>query len=65
MRPQRIAVGDSITFKAATRSHYKVATRKVVGVDHEGRPLVRYHGYSNFIVHWREISAVTKAERMA
>lgn len=62
MRPRHIAVGDSITFKAATRSHYKTATRKVVGVDHEGRPLVRYHGWSNFIVQWPEISAIAKAE---
>lgn len=62
MRPRKIKVGDSITFKAATRSHYKQATRKVVGIDHQGRPLVRYHGWSDFIVEWSEVTAITKAK---
>jgi hypothetical protein len=61
MRPRKIAIGDSITFKAATRSHYKMATRKVVGVDCLGNCLVRYHGWDNFVVLWPEIQAVIKA----
>lgn len=62
MRPKKIKIGDSITFKAATRSHYKTATRKIVGIDREGRPQVRYHGWSDFVVAWHEISAITPAE---
>lgn len=58
MRPRKVAVGDSITFKAATRASFKKVTRKVVGIDEQGRPLVRYEGWENFIVHWREISAI-------
>ncbi len=61
MRPKKLKIGDSITFKAATRSHFKQATRKVVGIDALGRPQVRYHGWHNFIVHWSEISSVHRA----
>lgn len=61
MRRRKLAIGDSITFRAATRSHDRRATRKVVGIDHEGRPLVRYHGWSKFIVHWREVEAIEPA----
>lgn len=61
MRPRKIAIGDSITFRAATRSHDRRASRKVVGIDHEGRPLVRYHGWSNFIVQWCEVEAIERA----
>jgi hypothetical protein len=63
MRPRKIAIGDSITFKAATRSHYKLATRKVVDIDVEGRPLVRYHGWNDFVVQWPEVKAVINAVR--
>lgn len=58
MRPRKIKVGDTITFKSATRSNFKRATRKVTRVDDQGRPQVRYHGYSDFIVHWSEVEAV-------
>ncbi len=61
MRPRKITIGDSITFKAATRSHSKMATRKVVGIDCLGNPLVRYHGWDKFVVLWREVKAVIKA----
>jgi hypothetical protein len=61
LRPRKLNVGDSITFKAATRSDCKLATRKVVGIDEFGRPMVRYHGWSNFVVAWHEIKAIAKA----
>ena len=61
MRPRKIAIGDSITFKAVTRSHYKIATRKVVGIDCFGNPQVRYHGWDKFLVPWRQVKAVVKA----
>lgn len=65
MRPSKIKVGDRITFKAATRSHFRQATRKVTEIDHHGRPCVRYHGWSNFIVEWSEVLAVHKEESVA
>ena len=61
MRPHKLAIGDRITFTAATRSHHRRATRKVVGIDHEGRPQVRYHGWSDFIVQWHEVEAIERA----
>lgn len=54
MRKQ-IRIGDRIKFKAAARSHYRVAIRKVNGFTADGRPTVAYHGWSNFIVERREI----------
>lgn len=62
MRPRKIAIGDSITFKAPTRSHFKTATRKVVRIDPMGRPQVRYHGWDDFVVQWSEVTAITKAQ---
>ena len=53
-------VGELLTFKAATRSHYKQATRVIVSVDHVGRPCVRYHGWSNFAVWPDEIISVER-----
>lgn len=61
MRPRKINVGDRITFRAATRSDFKVAKRKVVSFDSFGCPQVRYHGWKDFIVRWDEISAVERA----
>lgn len=61
MKPRKIAVGDSITFKAATRSHFKTAKRKIVSIDFMGRPCVRYHGWNDFVVHWSEVTAIEKA----
>jgi hypothetical protein len=52
-----IKVGDYVTFKAATRTHYRKATRKVVGLSESG-PRVGYHGWPDFIVRWDEIISV-------
>lgn len=54
---ENIKVGDYITFKAATRSHFRKATRKVVGLGETG-PRVGYHGWPNFVVRWSEITSV-------
>lgn len=47
---KRLAIGDYITFTVTTRDGRRKARRKVVGFDHLGRPEVRYHGWSNFVV---------------
>jgi len=60
-RRKKMAVGDLLTFKAATRCSYRKATRKITGFDHYGRPLVRYAGWSDFIVQPKEILSVEKA----
>ncbi|MCB8882910.1 hypothetical protein ACELLULO517_21870 [Acidisoma cellulosilytica] len=59
MRKQ-IKVGDRIKFKAATRDRYRMATRVVRGFDNQGRPLVGYAGWRDFIVHRHEIIEVLK-----
>lgn len=51
----KFAVGDLLTFKAATRSHYRKATRVITGVDNFGRPLVSYHGWNGFVVRLDEV----------
>jgi hypothetical protein len=53
-----IKVGDRIKFKSATRDSYRVATRVVRGLDSQGRPLVGYAGWRDFIVHWHEMIEV-------
>jgi hypothetical protein len=55
-------IGDLLTFKALTRYSFRKATRKITGFDHYGRPLVRYAGWTNFIVQPEEIISV---ERLA
>lgn len=55
MTRKRIKVGDRIKFKAATRYSHETATRKVKGFDSYGRPLVGYAGWSEFVVHPREV----------
>lgn len=46
----------TVTFKAATRSHYKKATRIVQSFDGwGGYVIVRYHGWDNFAVRGEEI----------
>lgn len=55
-------VGDRLTFKAATRSHYRKATRLINGFDTLGRPLVNYHGWSDFVVQLHEIISCEPAE---
>ncbi len=48
-------VGDRITFKSATRSHYRRATRLVRRVNPDGSCEVGYHGWANFVVYPHEI----------
>lgn len=50
-----IRVGDRITFKAATRSHCRKATRIVSGTHPCGVTVKSYHGWSDFVVKGREI----------
>lgn len=57
-----INVGDRITFRAATRWSGASVTRVVRGFDAFGRPLVRYGGWSDFVVRLDEISAVNGKE---
>lgn len=56
----KMRVGDLLTFKAATRCSYRKATRKIVGFWHNGCPMVRYAGWSDFIVQPREIISVER-----
>lgn len=62
MRRRKLAIGDRIKFRAVTRHSDRPAWRKVVGFDLcDGRPLVRFHGWDNFIVRWDEIQEIEKA----
>jgi hypothetical protein len=63
MTRPKMKPGDLLTFKSATRSHYKQATRVIVSVDYLGRPCVRYHGWDNFVVHFDEIISVERAAK--
>lgn len=56
----KMRVGDLLTFKAATRCSYRKATRKIVDFCHDGRPMVHYAGWSDFIVQPREIISVER-----
>lgn len=56
----RIIVGARIKFKSATRSGYRAVWRTVRRIDEHGRPEVRFHGWSNFIVLPGEIMEVEK-----
>lgn len=60
MRKKKMRIGDLLTFKAATRCHYRKATRIITGFDSYGRPLVRYAGWSGFIVQPNEIISVER-----
>lgn len=55
MTKRKMQIGDLLTFKAATRYSFAKATRKIKGFDHLGRPLVKYAGWSEFIVRPSEI----------
>lgn len=57
---KKMHVGDLLTFKAATRYSYRKATRVITGFDSYGRPLVRYEGWSGFIVQPKEIISVQR-----
>ena len=52
---KQLEIGDSITFRAVTRWSSAVATRVITGFSRDGRPLVRYGGWSDFMVSWDEI----------
>lgn len=56
-----IKPGDRITFRAVTRHSDRTATRKVVGIDGFGRPMVRYHGTGCFVVRLHEVTHVEPA----
>lgn len=58
MRSRKLNIGDRITFKAITRAGAPKLTRVVNGFHCSGEPTVRAHGYSDFVVHWKEISAI-------
>jgi hypothetical protein len=58
MARKKFAVGDQIKFKAATRGSFRAAVRVVQEIDELGRPLVRYEGWSSFVVRHDEILAV-------
>lgn len=61
MARKKPKVGDYIVFTAATRwGSCKPVKRKVLDIDYEGRPLVRYGGWDNFIVYPKEISEVIR-----
>lgn len=57
-----IKIGARITFRAVTRHSDRPATRKVLGIDAFGRPLVRYHGTDCFVVRLHEVIAVEGGE---
>ena len=62
MGKRKMRVGDRLTFKAATRSHYRKATRPIRGFTPQGRPMVAYHGWSDFVVQPHEIISCEPAE---
>jgi hypothetical protein len=62
MARKKMRVGDSLTFKAATRCSYRKATRRITGFDNWGRPLVHYAGWSDFIVQPHEIIGVERVK---
>ena len=55
-----IESGDSIKFKAATRSGHHTVVRKVNGLYKDKWPTVRYLGWDKFVVHTREIIEVNE-----
>lgn len=50
-------IGSTIRFRSATRWSYKAVNRKVIGFDGD-RPLVRFGGWSDFVVLPEEVLAV-------
>ena len=56
----KFEIGDTITFKAQMMEQCRKATRKVIGIDTSGKPLVRYEGWDNFQVRLDEIIEVKK-----
>lgn len=62
MKRQKLEIGERITFKAVTRAGAPTLTRVVNGFHFTGEPTVRAHGHGDFVVHWKEISAVHPRE---
>lgn len=60
MTRRKFKIGDYIVFKCATRWSCAKAKRKIVEIDNLGHPLVRYGGWSHFIVHPKEILEVIR-----
>lgn len=60
---QKMQVGDLLTFKSATRYSFTKATRVITEIDGYGRPLVRYAGWSGFIVQPKEIISVERPSK--
>lgn len=58
-----LKVGDRIRFLAITRWSDRPALRKVRAIDHQGRPLVRFGGWDNFIVERHEVLDIEPAAR--
>lgn len=61
MTKRKMKIGDLLTFKAATRYSFAKATRKIKGFDAYGRPLVKYAGWTEFIVRPDEIISWERA----
>ena len=59
----RIRIGDSIEFRAATRTSDRKAIREVVDILSGGSVVVsKYHGWTGFIVRPHEIIRVIRKE---
>ena len=57
--------GDRIKFRAVTRWSSATVWRVVTGIDNEGRPEVRYGGWSHFLVHPKEVIEHRRAPKAA
>lgn len=55
---RNLKIGDRIRFRAVTRWSDRPATRIIRGFDRNNRPVVRFGGWSDFIVERSEILEV-------
>lgn len=53
-----VAVGDKLTFRAVTRWDNRAVTRVIRAIAPDGKPMVAYGGWHNFIVLPDEILAI-------
>ena len=61
MHKNKIKIGDRIKFKSPTRNGSISVWRKVVGFwGTTSMPMVRFNGWSNFVVKLSEITAIEK-----
>ncbi len=60
---KKIYIGDRITFKSACRWGHNTVTRVVIALDELHRPLVRYGGWSDFMVLPKEIKKVQRSKK--